>query len=177
MRSAIVVGWFVGVCALAACAPKVAPKGPSTGFDEDLPSDRTVSSDGSSSSTPPPIAERPVAPVGKGVRTGTIDRTHLVAVLDGGPGAFLGQLEVSAHLDGDRFVGWQLVQVLDHDGALAGVDVAPGDVLLAINGKPIAKPDQLHAVWESLRTANQIVAELWRGPTKVELVFDVQPKI
>ena len=116
-------------------------------------------------------------PPGKGLRTGTIDRAHLVAVLDGGPGAFLRQLEVSARLDGDRFIGWQLVQLLDHESPLADLDLAPGDVLLAINGKPVGKPDQLHAVWESLRTANQIVADLSRGDAKVQLVFDVEPKI
>ena len=163
------------VTSAVACGPAVAPKGPSTYFDEDLPSERTATDAAT------PAANRTAAvadaPRGQGTRTGTIDRKHLEAMLEGGPATFLRQVEVSARLDGNRFVGWQLVQVIDHDGALANVDVAPGDVLLAVNGKPVAKPDQLQALWDSLRTANQIVAELTRGDAKVKLVFDVQPKL
>lgn len=159
------------------CAPAVAPKAPSTYFDEDLPSDHTAADAPATPTAPTRTPARADAPRGKGTRSGTIDRGRLVAMLDGGPATFLRQIEVSARLQGDHFVGWQLVQVLDHEGALANVDVAPGDVLVAINGKPVAKPDQLHTLWESLRTANQIVAELTRGDAKVELVFDVQPKL
>ena len=75
-----------------------------------------------------------MAPVGKGLRTGTIARDKLVAVLDAGPGTFLRQLEIAPRLDRERFVGWQLVQLIDHAGPLVDLDVAPGDVLLAING-------------------------------------------
>jgi hypothetical protein len=161
---------------LAACGPAVAPKPPS--FDEDFATDRTPTDVAVGPTVAASTAKpRPDAPAGKGARTGTIDRAHLVAVLDGGPGAFLRQFEVSARLDGERFVGWQLVQVLDRAGPLADVDVAPGDVLFAINGKPLGKPEQLQAVWDSLRTANQIVAQLSRGAAKVELVFEVEPKL
>ena len=53
----------------------------------------------------------------------------------------------------------------------------PGDVLLAVNGKPLSRPDQLQAVWDSLRGANQLVAELWRGNAKLRLEFAIEPKI
>ena len=118
-------------------------------------------------------APRPEAPPGKGLRTGTITRARLLAVLDGGPGAFLRQLEVTPKLDGDRFIGWQLVQLLDRSGPLVDVDVIPGDVLLAINGKPLARPDQLQAIWDSLRTANALEADLWRGDSRLSLKFTI----
>jgi type II secretory pathway component PulC len=151
----------------AACGPKVDPRAPS--FDEDLgPSQKAEPA-------PAPVVEapRPEAPPGKGLRTGTIARAKLLAVLDGGPGAFLRQLEVTPRMDGERFVGWQLVQLLDHTGPLADVDVLPGDVLLAINGKPLARPDQLQAVWDSLRTANSLDAQLWRGDGQLKLSFSI----
>ncbi|MGE5186620.1 MAG: hypothetical protein ACM31C_31405 [Acidobacteriota bacterium] len=156
---------------VAACGPKVdtSPKA----FDEDLgPRPRTEEV----AAAPAPV-ERPVAPPGKGLRTGTIERAKLVAVLDHGPGNFLRQMEVTARMDGDRFVGWQLVQVLDKTGPLVDIDVAPGDVLLAINGKPLSRPDQLQAVWDSLRTANELKAVLWRGNAKLELAFAIEPKV
>lgn len=121
--------------------------------------------------------ERPVAPPGKGLRSGTIERAKLVAVLDKGPGSVLRQVEIEARKDGDRFVGWQLVQVLDKGGILMDVDIVPGDVLLAINGKPVSRPDQLQAVWDSLRTANQLTADVWRGSGKLQLSFAIDPPV
>jgi hypothetical protein len=162
------------VLAVAACSPKVDPKSPS--YDEDLGSPTTQAS----AQTSAPVVAPPVrldAPAGKGLRTGTIDRAHLLAVLDAGPGAFLRQIEVTAHLDGERFVGWELLQLIDHGGPLADVDIAPGDVLLAVNGNPISRPDQLQTVWDGLRNANELTAELWRGNKKLELKFAVEPKI
>jgi len=157
---------------LVACGPKADPQKPS--FDEpiEMPGAETKAE-------PAPVAvvERPVAPPGKGLRTGTIDRARLDAVLDGGPGQFLRQFEVTARMDGDRFVGWQLVQLIDRTGPLVDVDVAPGDVLLAVNGQPISRPDQLQTVWDSLRSANQLDADLWRGSGKLRLSFVIEPKL
>jgi len=158
-------------CALlAACGPKVAPTG--SAFDEDLPRERTAEA------APTPVEQpRREAPPGKGLRTGTIERAKLIAVLDGGPGAFLRQLEVTPRMDGNRFVGWQLVQLLDRQGPLVDIDVAPGDVLLAVNGRTISRPDQLQSVWDSLRTANELRAQLWRGDNKLELAFAIEPTV
>ena len=162
----------------AACGPKgsMAPRA----FDDDLdvrPAPATAAAPPAPSR--PADAARPVpaAPPGKGARTGTIARARLVAVLDAGPGMFLRQLEVSPRLAGNRFVGWQLVQLLDRSGPLHDVDVAPGDVLLAVNGKPVARPEQLQALWDSLRTANEVTAQLRRGDQPLELRFTVEPPL
>jgi hypothetical protein len=155
--------------ALVACGPKADPQRP---FESDLDVREKPEA-----AAPAPAPERPVAPPGKGLRSGTIERARLIAVLDSGPGAFLRQLEVTARMDGQRFVGWQLVQLIDRTGPLNDVDVVPGDVLLAVNGKPLSRPDQLQAVWDSLRTANTIDAELWRGNAKLTLSFAVEPKV
>jgi type II secretory pathway component PulC len=129
--------------------------------------------------TPAPVQEAPraVAPAGKALRGGTIARDRLIAVLDAGPGMFLRQLEVSPWMAGDRFVGWQLVQLIDRTGPLGDVDVAPGDVLLAINGKPLERPDELQRVWDSLRTANELKAQLSRGDARLELRFTIDPPV
>lgn len=127
--------------------------------------------------TPLATEQRAEAPPGKGLRSGTIERAHLVAVLDAGPGSFLRRFEVTPRLTGDRFVGWQLVQLLDRTGPLGDLDLVPGDVLLAVNGKPVSRPEQLQALWDSLRTANEVTAQLWRGEQKLELRFAVQPPV
>jgi S1-C subfamily serine protease len=125
----------------------------------------------------PSNEQRTVAPPGKGLRAGTIGRARLLAVLDAGPGSFLRQLEVAPRLTGETFVGWQLVQLIDRGGPLHDVDLVPGDVLLAINGKPLSRPEQLQTVWDSLRTANEVVAQMWRGDQKLELRFTIDPPI
>jgi type II secretory pathway component PulC len=130
----------------------------------------------------PPVSDiadtqRSVAPPGKGARTGTIARDRLLAVLNAGPGSFLRQFEVTARLAGERFVGWQLVQLLDRAGPLTTVDLLSGDVLLAINGNRLSRPDELQTMWDSLRTANQLNAHLWRGDMKFDLHFTIEPQV
>ncbi len=155
-----------------ACAPKAATT--PRAFDDDLePHDPA----GSAATAAGSEDQRPVAPPGKGLRTGTIARDHLLAVLDAGPAMFLRQLEVAPRLSGDRFVGWQLVQLIDRQGPLYDIDLVPGDVLLAINGQSVSRPEQLQAVWDSLRTANEVIAQMSRGDTKLELHFTIEPPV
>lgn len=162
----------------AACGPKVstAPRAPDDDLDRELaPRPRPAAAAPAAAASP--AAAPTAAPTGKALRTGTIARARLVAVLDAGPGTFLRQLEVAPRMAGDRFVGWQLVQLLDRSGPLHDVDLAPGDVLLAVNGKPVARPEQLQVLWDSLRTANEVSAQLRRGERPLELRFTVQPPV
>ncbi len=152
----------------AACGPKVAT-GPSRFDDIELNKHQAMPAPAPEQAAPPRIE----APPGKGLRTGTIARSRLIAVLDAGPGSFLRQLEVSPKKQGERFVGWELVQVIDRTSPLIDIDLVVGDVLLAINGKPISRPDQLQTVWDSLRTANEVTAQLWRGDNQLTLAFTV----
>lgn len=170
---ALATGALAAAGALAGCGPKAVPPA----FDHDLDTRAEPVAAGSAAPAELPDAQRPVAPPGKGLRTGTIGRAQLVAVLDAGPGTFLRQLEVAPHMAGERFVGWQLVQLLDQRGPLHDVDLAPGDVLLAVNGQAVSRPEQLQALWDSLRTANEVTAQLWRGDRKLELRFAVQPPV
>ncbi len=157
--------------ALLACAPKVQPT--TMDLDEDLGERDQVATPTEAVAAP----ERPIAPPGKGLRSGTIERAKLVAVLDAGPPTFLRQLEVTAKMNGERFVGWQLVQLVDRTGPLIDVDIVPGDVLLAINNQPLSRPDQLQTVWDSLRTANTVTAQMWRGDAKFDLQFTIEPPV
>jgi hypothetical protein len=158
---------------LAACGPKVQPSRPEA--DVEMPAARHTTD--AEAQPAVSVAARPEAPPGKGLRNGTIARDRLLAVLDAGPGTFLRQLEVMPKKNGERFVGWELVQVLDKQSPLYDVDLVAGDVLLAINGKPISRPDQLQTVWDSLRTANEVTAQLWRGDAQLTLAFTIEPKL
>jgi hypothetical protein len=157
---------------LVACGPKVSTKPPT--YDEDFGAQKTTAP-----TVPDELTmERAVAPPGKGLRAGTIPRDRLIAVLDAGPGTFLRQFEVTAKMSGERFVGWELVQLVGATGnPLYDIDLVPGDVLLTINGKTIARPDQLQTIWDGLRTADTVTAQLWRGQAKLTIEFAVEPKL
>jgi len=180
MRAGLLVVAVLGSVACAACAPKVSTTPRASDDDLDLRPAPGPESAAAPAPAVAPDAARPApaaAAAGKGLRSGTIPRASLVAVLAAGPATFLRQLEVAPRMAGDRFVGWQLVQLLDRSGPLHDVDLAPGDVLLAVNGKPVARPEQLWALWDSLRTANEVIAQLSRGDRPLELRFAVQPAI
>jgi hypothetical protein len=167
------------VAALAACGPKV--KLDPMPFEHDDPSAGTPSAHADEppgaapATTTPPRAPTRRAPPGSGTRTGTIPRATLLATLDAGPGAFLHGFEVAPVMNGDRFAGWRLVQLMDGEHRFDGLDLAPGDILLAINGQPISKPDQLAAVWDSLRAANELVLDLARDQAAFQLRFAINP--
>lgn len=171
MRAGLALVSVLGL-ALVGCAPHASPPPRTPDDDLDHP-DAAAPAD----PPPPPDEQRSVAPPGKGLRQGTIARAHMVAVLDAGPASFLRQLEVAPRLSGHRFVGWQLVQLVDHTGPLHDVDLVPGDVLLAVNGQALSRPEQLQTLWDSLRTANEVTARLWRGDQKLELHFTIDPPV
>jgi len=158
-RALLVVGL------LGACGPKVDPSSP---FEQDDPRAGAPVEQAA-----PTYEQLPEAPVIAGVREGTIARADLVAQLDAGPGPILGRVEVTAEHDGDRFLGWRLVAVDPNAPPFPGVDLVPGDVLIALNGRSIARPDELDRVWAELRTTKAIVADLERDGGKFQLRWAV----
>jgi len=87
-------------------------------------------------------------------------------------------------MEGPRHIWWNFVsssreriEQAKEDWAQKRFDIVPGDVLLAVNGKPLSRPDQLQTVWDSLRTANAITAQLWRGKAKFELAYTIDPPV
>jgi hypothetical protein len=121
--------------------------------------------------TPP----RPPAPPGHGLRTGTIDRTALLRTLDAGPGNLLRAIEVSPFFEGARFRGWRLDQIVDGSSPVAIADLRAGDVVIAINQRPIARPEHVMALWKELRAADELVCQVWRDQTAFELHFAITP--
>ena len=171
----------------AACAERVDPRSP---FDEDDP--RALREDvelarahraaggsepaAAQAATIVTPAEEAVAipPAGSGRRAGTIERAALVPVLDAGPAAFLSWFDVEADSRDGRFVGWRLVRVRPAGRALAELDLVPGDVLVAVNGRPLARPDHLEALWRELYGAGAVVAEIRRAGERFTLRFTIE---
>lgn len=152
--------------ALAACGPRVDPRTP---FDREDPR-------AAAEPAPTAVPSEPVAAAAP-LRTGEIDRARLTAVLDQGPARMLGALEVAAETRDGRFVGWRLVRFLPGAGALTGLDLIPGDVLVTVNQRSLSKPDDLSALWTELYAADAIVAEVRRGDALLTLRFAITPAV
>ena len=173
--------------ALAACAATVDPRSP---FDEDDPRalredhERDAANQAAGGRAHAERAGAPVAveaagpgvpvPVpGEGARSGALTRDELRPYLDAGPAAFLAWFETEAATTEGRFTGWRLVKVLPAGGALAGLDLVPGDVLVAVNGRALQRPDELAELWTTLYGAGAIVAELRRGAERFTLRYTI----
>lgn len=168
--------------ALPACKPAGGASEPVSAADEppalDLPPalesrapDHERAPD-QAATAPDADAAVPLAPREK-IRHGTIERAALDAVLDRGPGAFLGGLELKPHFRDRRFTGWVIVRIRDDQGRLGNADLQPGDIVMLINGRIILRPRHLQALWVELRAADAIVVHAQRDGQPFELRFDV----
>jgi hypothetical protein len=104
---------------------------------------------------------------------GTIRRSDLVAVLDAGLGRFLQGVQIEASLDDGRFVGFRLVSLYPDDPRFRSIDLAPGDVVVRVNGQSVERPEQAFQVWDGLRVASQLLVEYLRAGERREIRFDI----
>lgn len=104
---------------------------------------------------------------------GAIPREQLVYVLDHGLPQFLRGVETEAHVEDGEFVGHRLVSMYPDDPRFAALAMGPGDTVLRVNGRSIARPEQAFEVWESLRVASQLWVEYLSEGQSREIRFDI----
>lgn len=112
------------------------------------------------------------APVREADREHVIQREALDQVLAEGPGQFLRKVTTEADIRDGRFVGFRLTELRDA-GLFAGVDLAVGDTLVAINGHTIERPEDAFTVWSSLAVASELSLVVLRGEERRELRFAI----
>jgi hypothetical protein len=183
-RPDAVHAWLLALAAgiLPSCKPAVHPEAPAPMEDVDvLPGRRSARASESPASDAPadieperePPAQRPKSAPPASMRRGTVDRAALDAVLDRGPGVFLGGFELAPHFRDQRFAGWAIVRFLGSGALFDTVDLRPGDVVMKVNGFTIARPRNLQELWLDLRVAEAIVVQAERDGQPFELRFDV----
>ncbi len=106
---------------------------------------------------------------------GALWRDDVDAVVDGGLGRFLGFVTVEPRLEGDTFVGWQIVELRPVD-TWTGVDLAPGDVVTRINGRPLERETQAFDAFRSLKGSDKLVVSYLRGEEAREIVWRIVPR-
>ncbi len=100
-----------------------------------------------------------------------VARASVDRALRAGLGRVLANAEVDAQLDaGRRFVGWRIAVLHDQpDDMWKGVDLRVGDVVTAVNGFPLERPQQADRAFQSLRVSSEIRVSLLREGKPMEL--------
>ena len=170
--------WLLGLVALlmtAACAPKVEVENPSP-FDEDDPAALSGDAPVETVAAPAPVDRNSTCPP----RTATtrrrvvrIQRSALIAFLEGEVSSVLRGLEFKARFAGKRFIGWEILRFMPCERRFDGIDLLPGDLVRQVNGRQIARPDQVGDLWKALRTADAVIVQVRRGGEDFELRFEV----
>jgi type II secretory pathway component PulC len=101
-----------------------------------------------------------------------IRRGDLDAVLEAGLGRFLQRVVTEPDLRDGRFVGFRIVELRDAD-LFSGIDLEPGDTIVAVNGQSIERPEQAYTVWTGLRVASGLTVLVLRGDERRELRFQI----
>ena len=109
----------------------------------------------------------------RGVTAGEIQRAQLLPVLDDGLGRFLQNVRTDPAFHKGAFVGFRIVSFFPDDPVFASLDLRPGDTVTRVNGQSIERPEQAAAVWESLRSASNLVVHYRRGDVERALRFRI----
>jgi S1-C subfamily serine protease len=124
----------------------------------------------------PPVAGAAKAPRGAkpAARPSRLRRSDMMPVLSAGLQRFLPLVEIKPSFANGRFYGWRIAALHWEGTPLAGVDdVQPGDVVTAVNGRPIERPEQMFACWQSLTMASELRISYDRGQEKRQILYPI----
>ena len=123
-------------------------------------------------STPSTAARAATPPLRLGEHT--LSRSTVHAAVTDGLGVFLQRVEIDDHpvMTGGKFHGFRIAALRDPD-YWAGVDLKAGDVVTAVNGFPIERPEQAQTAFESLDVASELHVAYERDGQPRELVYSI----
>jgi len=127
-------------------------------------------------STPAPVVPEETADttpdkIEEALPKGTVARGSVDQVLVHGPAFILGKVETEEVLRQNKFVGWRLV-AFPGDWDTTGLQ--PGDVVTAVNGITLERPDDLWDLWVKLADASEIKIDLERDGKPGSTVVKIQ---
>jgi hypothetical protein len=158
----LVVTLIAGPVVIASCGgSQAAPSGPGRERESPVTSPDAGSAPRASADAPLPA------------RPGRLWRRDVVAALSHGFGDFLSRLQVEPALKGGKFQGWRIVKLQAGDPLWQGSDLLPGDVVTAVNERPIERPEQAFAAFQSLAVAKELRVTYERAGARREIVYPI----
>jgi S1-C subfamily serine protease len=104
----------------------------------------------------------------------TVEQAELRVFLERGPAYALQQVPVQPTFRDGRFAGYQVESFFKDEpeiAARAGIQV--GDVIVSVNKKSIAKPENFYIIWQDLKTAERFSIQIMRGDVEQTLEWVV----
>lgn len=108
------------------------------------------------------------------VTGGVLSRGELVAFLERGPAHLLGQVPVMPVLDGEDLLGYEIKAFFPRSPVFHRVDIAAGDVVTAVNGNKMERPEHLFELYESLRSAPRLQIDVIRNNELRTLTWEIE---
>ena len=106
-----------------------------------------------------------------GARRYRIPRATLDAFLHGGTSPRWPR--VAPELRHGKPIGFRLSRI-DRDGPFAAIGIESGDLVLEVNGRPIATPDDALAAYAALRNADRVWLVLERDGRRLRMDYDIR---
>lgn len=107
--------------------------------------------------------------------TGSLSRQHLVDVLGRSAGDVLRLVELEPEAEGGRFIGWRLASL--PSTAPDWLDLHVGDVVTAVNGMSVERPEDAQQIWEILQVASEVRIDLTRSGERHSLRIPVEDSV
>lgn len=98
-----------------------------------------------------------------------IPRFQLHRVIEGGLGRVLQRLELEPYRVEGGFRGFRVLRSRLYTRSGEPIDLRPGDVILALNGRSIERPEEAMQAFEALRGEEAIVVSILRDENRDEL--------
>jgi type II secretion system protein C len=134
----------------------------SCGGSSESPAATPASAKAATASAPAPLADHQLA------------RSAVHAAIVDGLGVFFRRVELDDMpvMTGGKFHGFRIAGLPDKE-FWSGVDLKPGDVVTAVNGMPIERPEQAQSALESLDAAKELRVSYERDGQAHELVYAI----
>jgi hypothetical protein len=119
---------------------------------------------------PVAVASAPQAPLPK------IARSRVREALVQGPGVLLARVELDEMpvFRAGKFHGFRIAGLLGEPGFWKGVDLKPGDVVTAVNGFGVERPEQAYEAFRSLDVASELAIDYERNGEKRSLRYEIE---
>jgi hypothetical protein len=102
-----------------------------------------------------------------------INRASISNFVKNGPRHPLKMVEVQPAFRGSEFIGYQIT-AFSHEGAKSfGSAIKAGDIVIAVNDRNLAMPEDYMAAWESLSTCERVSVRLIRSGRAMSLSWPV----
>ena len=105
--------------------------------------------------------------------TASFTRGEVQAVLSRGPGALLQSVRVQPFLKNNKFLGFQILWVNSEHPRFQAPYLQVGDTILRVNGVRIRRPEDYLTAFHSLKTAEAVEFDIWRGEERLLIEYRI----